>query len=266
MNGNFCLPSGIMNKKRLIARLDLKGDNVIKGVQLDGLRVVGKARDIAANYYQQNVDELLVLDSVASLYGTSDLSIILETVTQNVFVPVTAGGGVKNLTDALRLFGAGADRISINTGAFEDTAILPKLATRFGAQSVVLSVECKQVSQSQWNCFIENGREDTGVAVSDWIAAQTPEHIGEILLTSIDRDGTKMGPDIGLLTQAAQVTKVPIIYSGGIAGPDHFESVFKFAPVNSIAVGAALHSGIISPTEIKGTGTGGKSLFPRGRN
>src|ERR1700683_5192270 len=153
---------------RLIARLDIKGPNLIKGIHLEGLRVIGSPNEHAVQYYQQGADELIYMDSVASLYGRNSLGDIVQDAAQDVFVPMTVGGGIRSVEDAAHLLRCGADKVAINTAAVADPALIGAIARRFGSKCMVLSIEAKQIGSDCWEAYTNNGRERTGLDVIAW--------------------------------------------------------------------------------------------------
>jgi imidazole glycerol-phosphate synthase subunit HisF len=199
---------------RLIARLDVKGPNVIKGVHLEGLRKIGPPNDLARRYYQQGADELIYMDIVASLYGRNSLGDILRTAAQEVFIPLTVGGGIRSVDDARHLLRCGADKVAVNTAAVRTPDLIRAISRRFGSQCMVLSIEAKQVAPERWEVYTDNGRERTGLDVVEW--ARKAEHLGagEILLTSVDHEGTRRGFDIALTRAVTSVVSIPVIASG----------------------------------------------------
>ena len=185
-------------KKRIIARLDIKKDTLIKGVHLEGLRVVGDPKKFALKYYFEGVDEILLLDSVATLHGRNALSKSINYISENIFIPITVGGGITNIKQARELFNSGADKITINTGAVENKEIIKELSDNFGSQALVLSIQAKKYN-NQWNVMTYNGREKNDMKVEYWIEIAQELGIGEIMLTSIDQEGTGLGFDLELL-------------------------------------------------------------------
>jgi cyclase len=185
-----------MRKIRLIARLDIKGPNLIKGVHLEGLRVIGSPNEYALKYYQQGADELIYMDCVASLYGRNSLEEIIQNAAKDVFVPMTVGGGIRSVEDATNLLRCGADKVAVNTAAVANPQLISGISQRFGSQCMVLSIEAKQVGPDKWEVFTDNGRERTGLDVIDWVKKGVDLGAGEILLTSVDREGTRKGFDI----------------------------------------------------------------------
>lgn len=230
-----------MRNVRLIARLDIKGPNLIKGVHLEGLRVIGSPNEHALRYYRQGADELVYIDCVASLYGRNNLSDIVMNAVQNVFVPITVGGGVRSVDDAANLLRCGADKIAVNTAAVKNPSLISDIARRFGSQCVVLSVEAKQTGTDRWEAYTDNGREKTGLDVVRWVADAVKLGAGEILLTSVDREGTRRGFDCRLVSAVTQAVDVPVIASGGMGKPDDLVEVVKRGKADAVAMADILH-------------------------
>jgi imidazoleglycerol phosphate synthase cyclase subunit len=237
--------------KRIIARLDVKGDNVIKGIQMEGLRVMGSIDDLARKYYSSGVSEILILDAVASLYGRQAIVRAIRSATADVFVPVTVGGGIRSLADATELFEAGADRVALNSAAMINPGLFSEIANVYGSQAVVASIEAKRVARSAWNCFTETGRQDSGIDVNTWISRLDAASVGELLVTSVDFDGTKKGPDFELLDAIAGETSLPIVYSGGIRSVEDSLAVLKREEITGVALGSAFHYQLLEAKEIK---------------
>lgn len=226
---------------RLIARLDIKGQNLIKGVHLEGLRVIGAPGEHALRYYQQGADELIYMDVVASLYGRNNLSEIVERTAENVFVPLTVGGGIRSVDDATRLLRSGADKVALNTAAVANPRLIGDIASRFGSQCVVLSIEAKSVGPSRWEVFTDNGRERTGRDVLVWVKEAVGLGAGEVLLTSVDREGTRKGFDVELVRAVSSEVGVPLIASGGMGAPDDVVSVVGIGGADAVAMADILH-------------------------
>ena len=226
---------------RLISRLDIKYPNLIKGIHLEGLKVIGDPIKFANKYYQQGADELLIIDSVASLYDREPCYELLGKMTKNVFCPITIGGGIKDLQKALKILNCGADKVSINTSAVRNPMIIKKISNIIGAQSVVISIEAKKRSKNSWEVFIENGREPTKINVVDWVKKVNQFGCGEILLTSIDLEGTRMGFDYNLYNIVSKISKCPIIASGGAGSHKHIGRVLKETRCSAVAVADLLH-------------------------
>lgn len=236
---------------RLIARLDIKGANLIKGVHLEGLRVVGSPGEHALRYYQQGIDELLYMDCVASLYGRNHLAEIVRSAAKDIFVPMTVGGGIRTVDDATSILRAGADKVAINTAAVANPKLITEVARKFGSQCMVLSIEAKQVGMDRWEVYTDNGRERTGIDVVDWVKRGVANGAGEILLTSVDREGTRKGFDIPLVRAVTSEVSVPVIASGGMGKPDDLIEVVREGEANAVAMADILHYGRAGVGEIR---------------
>jgi len=226
---------------RLIARLDIKGPNLIKGIHLEGLRVIGSPNEHALRYYLQGADELLYMDCVASLYGRNSLGEIVQNAAQDVFVPLTVGGGIRSVEDATHLLRCGADKVAVNTAAVANPGLVTDIARRFGSQCMVLSVEAKQIGPDRWEVFTDNGRERTGLDVIEWVKQGVALGAGEILLTSVDREGTRKGFDIPLVRAVTREVAVPVIASGGMGAPEDLIDVVRQGEADAVAMADILH-------------------------
>ncbi|CAN1212233.1 imidazole glycerol-phosphate synthase [Tumidithrix helvetica PCC 7403] len=226
---------------RLIARLDVKGTNLIKGIHLEGLRVVGDPQVFAQRYYEAGADELIYMDAVASLYGRNNLTAIVKHTAQNIFIPLTVGGGVRSIEDVKTLLRSGADKIAINTAAIQRPELITEVARQFGSQCMVLSIEAKQISNCRWEAYTDNGRERTGIDVVEWAKKGVALGVGEILLTSVDREGTRKGFDLNLNQAVAEAVSVPVIASGGMGAVDHLLEVIQVGKVSAVAMADVLH-------------------------
>lgn len=229
-----------MPKLRVIARLDIKGPNLIKGIHLEGLRVMGDPKFHAERYYNAGIDELIYMDVVASLYGRNSLTELVSKTARNVFVPLTVGGGIRSVDDVQNMLRAGADKVAINTAAILTPQLITDVARRFGSQCVVLSVEAKRVGDS-WEAYTNNGREHTGRNVLEWVRQAVTLGAGEVLLTSVDREGTRKGYDIELVRSVADAVPVPVIASGGMGAPQHLVDVVRDGHADAVAIADALH-------------------------
>lgn len=230
-----------MRNIRLIARLDIKGPNLIKGVHLEGLRVIGSPAEHALRYYQQGVDELLYMDCVASLYGRNHLGDIVRSAAENIFVPMTVGGGIRSVDDATQILRAGADKVAVNTSAVANPKLITDIARRFGSQCMVLSIEAKLLAPQRWEVYTDNGRERTGLDVIDWAKRAVSMGAGEILLTSVDREGTRKGFDIDLVRAVTSEVSVPVIASGGMGRPEDCVDVARDGGADAVAMADILH-------------------------
>ena len=229
---------------RLIARLDIKNNTLIKGVRLEGLRVVGKPAEFAQSYADQGIDELLYIDAVASLYGRNSLTDVVKETAEKIFIPLTVGGGIRSVDDARALLRAGADKIAINTAAVRRPALITEIAETFGRQCMVLSVQAKLNESGagpRWRAFTENGREPSELDVIQWAKEGEELGAGEILLTSIDREGTRQGFDLDLVREVSRAVSIPIIASGGMGKPEHAVEVVRRGDASAVAMADILH-------------------------
>lgn len=225
---------------RLIARLDIKGENLIKGVHLEGLRVIGDPQMYARRYYEQGADELIYMDIVASLYGRSNLVDIVRRAARDIFVPLTVGGGIRSIEDVTSLLRSGADKVAINTAAVNRPELITEVAQKFGSQCMVLSIEAKRQGDNRWEVYTDCGRERSGLDVLDWAKRGIELGAGEVLLTSIDQEGTRNGFDLDLLEAINKFAKVPVIISGGYGEAQHLRAAIDFA-ADAVAFADALH-------------------------
>jgi cyclase len=227
---------------RIIARLDIKNQHLIKVIQYEGLRKLGDPKDFAMKYYNAGISELLYLDAVASLYDRSYLVSLIKQTVKDIFIPITVGGGIKNVDDVNNMLRAGADKVAVNTAAVKNPSLIQGISEKFGSQCFVLQLDAKRTDIG-YEVFIEAGREPTGILAKNWICEAQNLGCGEVLLTSIDRDGTRKGFDIDLLTEIAPLCKVPLIVSGGIWSKEQFNILARNHQVNAIAIASALHYG-----------------------
>ena len=230
-----------MGNVRLIARLDIKGPNLIKGIHLEGLRVIGSPNEHALRYYRQGIDELIYMDCVASLYGRNHLAEIIRAAAQDIFVPLTVGGGIRSVEDVTQILRAGADKVAVNTAAVGNPELITEISRVFGNQCMVLSIEAKQVGPGHWQVFTDNGREHTGLDVIAWAKRGVDLGAGEILLTSIDREGTRKGFDIDLLKAVTEAVTVPVIASGGMGEAGDLVDAVRIGNVDAVAMADILH-------------------------
>lgn len=235
---------------RLVARLDIKGPNLIKGVQLEGLRVVGDPNEHAVRYYAEGADELLFIDIVASLYQRNNLSDIIKRAADRVYVPITVGGGIRSLADVATMMHSGADKVAINTAAIGRPELVTEVARRYGSQCMVLGVEAKRIAPGRWEAYTDNGRERTGKDVVQWVREAVERGAGEVLLTSVDQEGTRKGFDLPLVRAVCAAVNVPVTASGGFGEPEHLQALVG-SGVSAVAVADALHWKRMGLQEIK---------------
>lgn len=236
---------------RIIARVDIKNNHVIKGINLEGLRKIGNPKNIIEKYYKEGIDEILIIDLVASLYGRNNLFDLIEDITKEVFVPITLGGGIKNLKDINRALNAGADKVAINSGAFENSNFLQKASKEFGSSTIVSYIEAKKISDKKWEPYKNCGREKTGFDLINWIEKVQNDGCGEILLTSIDCEGTENGFDLEMLINLKKFIIKPLIISGGCGSIEDIIQIKNNFNHISVAIASLLHYDKIKILEIK---------------
>lgn len=239
-----------MRNVRLIARLDVKAPNLVKGIQMEGLRKMGDPNEFARRYYEQGVDEIIYEDIVASLFERNSLLDIIEKTTDDIFVPITVGGGLRTIDDVAAALRAGADKVSINTGALKNPQIIADIAQRFGSQCMVLSIQAKRNGNS-WEAYYDNGRERSGIDAIEWAEKGQKLGAGEILLTSVDQEGTAKGFDIDLVSAITNVVTIPVIASGGMGRPEDINEVINKGHADAVAMAHILHYGHHSIDDIR---------------
>lgn len=240
-----------MKRTRLIARLDIKGPNLIKGIQFEGLRVMGNPYDFATKYYEAGIDEILYIDIVASLYGRNNIADVVKKTAKDVFIPMTVGGGIRSVADATEILRSGADKVAINTAAIARPALIKEIADRFGSQCMVLSVEAKRSGVGRWEAYTDNGREHTGRNVVDWIDEAVSLGAGEVLLTSVDQEGSREGFDVELMKAVTSRVDVPVIASGGMGEVAHLVDVVNSGGVSAVAMADVLHRNRLTVEQIR---------------
>ena len=238
-----------MKRPRTIVRLDVKGATVVKGVAMDGLRVVGNAHEMATRYYEQGAPELLIVDVVASLYAREPGLAALIACTQDVFVPVTYCGGVRCIEQARDVLRSGADVVGVNTAALARPELLDELCAEFGGSTIALQLDAKRCGD-KWRAYADGGRTDSGYDAIEWARESVARGVGQVLCTSVDRDGTCGGPDLALADALRAWLPVPLVFGGGIASAQHVARTLRY--VDGVTVGAALHYDKISIDTLKG--------------
>ena len=248
-----------MLTRRLIVCLDVKRGRVVKGTRFVGLRDVGDPAELAVRYEADGADEICFLDISASAEERGTLLDVARRTAEQLFIPLTVGGGVRSADDVGRALRAGADKVSINTAAVERPEVLTEAAARFGAQCVVASIDAKSRTDAQgrgaggerWQVYVRGGRQPTGLDAVEWSRECVRRGAGEILLTSIDRDGARTGYDVALTRAVAAVVDVPVIASGGAGAPVHVPQVLRETDADAALVAGILHDGLTTVAEIK---------------
>jgi len=236
---------------RIIARIDVKSDRLIKSINFDGMRDLGDANKFSQKYFKNGADELLIIDSVASLFGRNTAINFLKESTKKIFIPVTLGGGINELDQINHILNNGADKIAINTGAVKNKRLLRKIAEKFGSQCLVVSITAKKLKKNKWEVYIDKGRETTKLDLLDWVKFCEKNGAGELLVTSIDQEGTELGFDYELSTIVSKIAKIPVIAGGGCGKLQHLDKVFSCSKVNAVSIASPLHYNRLSIQSIK---------------
>ena len=246
-----------MLTRRIVVCLDVKGGRVVKGVQFVALRDVGDPVALAEQYEREGADEMVFLDISASAEERSTLWDVARRTAERLFIPLTIGGGVRTADDVGRALRAGADKVSINTAAVERPEVMTEAAQRFGAQCVVASIDARRVSVAaaetgdHWEVYVRGGRQPTGLDAVAWAIQCVRYGAGEILLTSIDRDGARSGYDIALTRAVSRAVNVPVVASGGAGSARHVRDVFLSGGADAALIAGILHDGVTSVAAIK---------------
>lgn len=239
-----------MRNIRLIARLDVKAPNLVKGIQFEGLRKLGNPNEFALKYYKQGIDEIYYEDIVASLYERNSLLNIVEKTTRDIFVPVTVGGGLRSVDDVVAVLRSGADKVAINTAAIKEPEIVSAVARRFGSQCMVLSIQAKR-QDNNWEAYYDNGREHSGLDVIEWAKKGEALGAGEILLTSVDQEGTAKGFDLELVKSVTNEVDIPVIASGGMGSLGDLQAVVQVGGADAVAMAHVLQYSLYAIPNIR---------------
>lgn len=240
-----------MYTKRIIPCLDVKEGRVVKGTNFVGLRDAGDPVELANIYDKEIADELVFLDITASCEERNTMVKVVEQTAAQVFIPFTVGGGIRTSDDIRRMLKAGADKVSLNTAAIKNPAIIAEGAQRFGSQCIVLAVDARQTGEDKWEVYINGGRTPTGLDVLEWVQQATKLGAGEILLTSMDKDGTKDGYDIPLTRMVSEAVNVPVIASGGAGELEHFYEVLTDGKADAVLAASVFHYGQFTVRQVK---------------
>lgn len=226
---------------RIIPKLDIKGPNLVKGIHLEGLRVLGKPEDFARYYYETGADELMYVDVVASLYERNSLHDIISRTAKEIFIPLTVGGGLRTIDDIRAVLRAGADKVSLNTAAIKNPDLIHQASQMFGASTITVTIEAAKQLSGNYLAFTDNGREHTGREVLAW--AQRIEELGagEIVLTSIDREGTGKGFDLELTQMVTDAVRIPVVACGGAGKVDDIAAVITAGHADAVSIASILH-------------------------
>ena len=240
-----------MLTKRIIPCLDVTGGRVVKGVNFVGLQDAGDPVELSARYNQDGADELVFLDITASSDHRDTMADVVLRTARKVFIPLTVGGGIRSVTDARKILMAGADKVSVNTAAVERPELIRELSEEFGAQAVVLAIDARREGPGRWNVNTYGGRKDTGIDAIGWAEQGESTGAGEILLTSMDADGTKDGYDCDLTRSVAEATRIPVIASGGGGVPRDFVEVLTEGRADAALAASIFHYGAYTSNGLK---------------
>jgi len=240
-----------MHTKRIIPCLDVKDGRVVKGTNFVGLRDAGDPVELASVYDRELADELVFLDITASCEERDTMVKMVEQTASQIFIPFTVGGGIRTVEDIRKMLKAGADKVSLNTAAIKNPGLISEGAKRFGSQCIVLAVDARQTGVDKWEVYINGGRTPTGLDVLEWIKEATRLGAGEILLTSMDRDGVKDGYDIPLTRAVSEAVNVPVIASGGAGEMVHFYDVLTQGKADAVLAASVFHFGQFTVGQVK---------------
>ena len=237
---------------RIIPRIEIKNNFVIKGINLEGLRKIGDPNILGKKYYLDGADELLFMDVVASLYGRNNIFEIIKKITKDIFIPITVGGGIRNIEDIQKALNSGADKVFINSAAVKNPNFIKEAVSVFGSSTIVVSIETRKNRKNFWEIFIHNGREETGIELKNWLKKIQQLQCGEILITSIDNEGTRKGFDLDLLNLLKkEKISTPLIFCGGCGNLEHIKKIKKILRDDAIAISSILHYNLSTIKEIK---------------
>jgi len=245
---------------RIIPKLDIKNHNLVKGINLEGLRVLGNPRQFAEKYYNEGADELIYHDVVASLYQRNNLSSLIKNTSENIFLPMLVGGGIRNTDQVETILNSGADRIFLNTAALDNPPIIDNIVKKYGSSTLVISLEVVK-SNEKYICRKDFGREETNKELIDWAKEVELRGAGEIIVTSIDSDGTGLGFDLNIAEKLSNNIKIPFVINGGISSIKQIDQLLNVSNPSGIAIGSAFHYGNIDRDFVKQNSLDGNIEF-----
>ena len=226
---------------RIIPRLDIKGPNLVKGIHFEGLRVLGKPEYFARHYYENGADELIYMDAVASLYGRNSLLDIVERTSREIFIPLAVGGGLRSVDDIRAVLRAGADKVSINTAAVRRPELIREASRSFGSSTIVVSIEAIRGPNGSYEAYVDYGRQSTGVDAFEWALRAVELGAGELMVTSINKEGTGQGFDLELIRRIAEAVPIPVIAAGGAGRIDDVYDVIEEGRADAVCLASILH-------------------------
>jgi cyclase len=240
-----------MSNLRIIPRIDIKNDKLIKTIRLEGVKPIGDPKKFAKKYYDDGADEIFINDAVASLYNRNSLFDIIKEIAKEIFVPITVAGGIRSLKDVERILKSGADKVALNTQLHDTPKLINEISKNFGSQCMVLQIDAKRIDQNKWEPYTNGGRDRTYKDLFKWVQEAQDRGAGEIFLTAIDHEGTKCGAAIELIKKIKSYIKIPIIISGGIGNINHVTTLGKLDICDGIALSYLLHIENFSIKKIK---------------
>lgn len=246
---------------RIIPRLDIKGPNLVKGIHLEGLRVLGKPADFAKYYYEQGADELMFMDVVASLYERNSLHDIISETAKKIFIPITVGGGLRSISDIKEVLRVGADKVCLNTAAIKNPQLIRDASRMFGSSTIVVAIEAIKESEGTYLAYTDNGREYTGIDVFEWAQKVDELGAGEIVITSVDREGTGEGYDIDLISKISSLVSIPVIAHGGPGKRQDVVDVLKQGHTDAAMISSLFHYNFIKENESEASDKEGNVEF-----
>ena len=255
-----------MKTIRIIPRLDVKGPNLVKGIHLEGLRVLGNPNVFAKYYYENGADELLYSDVVASLFERNSLSEVISSTAKEIFIPITVAGGIRTLEDIKNILRVGADKVSLNTAVIKNPDLIEKASRMFGSSTIVVTIEAIKESEGKYFAYTDNGREITGIEVVEWAKKVESLGAGEIIITSVDKEGTGEGFDIDLTRMVSESVSIPVIAHGGAGTPQDVVDVVKKGKADAVSLASILHYGIISKQNFEKNSDEGNIEFLKNKN
>jgi cyclase len=250
-----------MKTVRIIPRLDIKGPNLVKGIHLEGLRVLGKPSDFAKYYYEQGADELMFMDVVASLYERNSLHDIISETAKKIFIPITVGGGLRSISDIKEVLRVGADKVCLNTAAIKNPQLIRDASRMFGSSTIVVAIEAIKESDGKYLAYTDNGREYTGIDVFEWAQKVDELGAGEIVITSVDNEGTGQGFDLDLISKISSLVSIPVIAHGGAGKQQQVLDLMNGGNADAVMISSLFHYHFIKENESKASSLEGNVEF-----
>lgn len=227
--------------KRIISRLDIKEENLVKGIQLEGLRILGDPIFFSKKYYEGSIDELIYQDCIASLYGNNNLHSFISKVSKQIFIPLTVGGGIRSIEDIKKVLSSGADKVAVNTAVIKNINFLKDASEIFGSSTLSISIEAVKLEDNEYYCFTESGRNNSGIKVIDWCKRVQECGAGEIILTMVNKEGTGEGFDLEFIKSVLEVSTIPVIAHGGCGKKDDVLDLFNETNVDGVSISSMFH-------------------------